>query len=88
MAAIWLHMVGNGAQYCNAESGRSYCKDEHFAAAFYGVSLGTVRRWRGLGIGPRYRKIGNLVRYSIPDLEDWLASRPAGGEAAEGAKNV
>jgi predicted DNA-binding transcriptional regulator AlpA len=81
-------MVGNRAQYNDAESSRSYCKDEHFAAAFYGVSVGTVRRWRGLGTGPRYRKIGNLVRYSIADLEDWLASRPTGGERAEGAKNV
>jgi hypothetical protein len=78
-------VVANAAQYSDAESGRSFCKDEHFAAAFYGVSVGTVRRWRGLGIGPRYRKIGNLVKYSIPDLEDWLASRPTGGgRAAEG----
>jgi hypothetical protein len=78
-------MLGNGAQYSNAESHRSRCKDEYFVALFYDVSLGTVRRWRGLGIGPRYRKIGNLVRYSISDLEEWLASRPiGGGRVAEG----
>lgn len=63
-----------------------YCKDEHFVAQFYQVSLGTVRRWRHLGVGPRYRKIGSLCRYSLQDLEDWLATRPVGGERPQEAQ--
>jgi excisionase family DNA binding protein len=62
----------------------SYCKDEYFVALFYGASVGTVRRWRQKGRGPRYRKVGNLVRYSQEDLHAWLASRPSGGEPATG----
>ena len=27
------------------------------------------------GDGPRYRKIGRAVRYSEPDLIDWLKAR-------------
>jgi hypothetical protein len=63
------------------------CKDEHFVAEFYNVSVGTVRRWRYLGIGPRYFKIGNLVRYSLSDLYFWLDSRPTGGEQVVEATN-
>ena len=81
-------MFANGAKHSNCEGDASYCRNEHFVARFYGVSLGTVRRWRVLGMGPRYRKIGALVRYSLADLENWLASRPIGGEPDEGAKNV
>ena len=81
-------MLANGATHSNCEGDTSYRRNEHFVARFYGVSLGTVRRWRVLGMGPRYRKIGALVRYSLTDLETWLASRPTGGEPDEGAKNV
>jgi predicted DNA-binding transcriptional regulator AlpA len=44
------------------------------------VSVATLRYWRGEGKGPRYRKVGQLVRYSPSDVQDWLNSRPAGGE--------
>ena len=67
-------MLANGAKHSNSEGDTSYCRDEHFVARFYGVSLGTVRRWRVLGMGLRYRKIGALVRYSITDLMfSWVA---------------
>jgi hypothetical protein len=78
-------MMENKEQSCSAALSESICLDEHFVAAFYRVSLGTVRRWRYLGRGPRYRKLGSLVRYSLEDLQSWLASRPTGGEhPAEG----
>ena len=45
-----------------------------------GVSTGTLRFWRGEGKGPRYRKVGQLVRYAPSDVNDWLSRRPTGGE--------
>jgi hypothetical protein len=48
-----------------------------------GVSVATVRRWRLLGAGPRFLKIGAAVRYRPEDLTTWLDSRPAGGSAQE-----
>jgi predicted DNA-binding transcriptional regulator AlpA len=36
-----------------------------------GVSLGTVRRWRMLGAGPRFAKFGQLVRYRQSDIDRW-----------------
>jgi len=42
--------------------------------------VATLRYWRGEGKGPRYRKVGQLVRYAPSDVQDWLNSRPASGE--------
>jgi hypothetical protein len=44
----------------------------------YRVPLGTVRRWRLVGGGPPFIKIGNLVRYRRTDVEAWLASLGGG----------
>jgi predicted DNA-binding transcriptional regulator AlpA len=45
-----------------------------------GLSLATIRRWRLLGQGPKFRKCGSAVRYKPQDVSDWLDSRPSGGE--------
>jgi predicted DNA-binding transcriptional regulator AlpA len=44
------------------------------------VSVACVRRWHLERRGPRFLKIGSLVRYRPGDVEDWLTARPAGGE--------
>jgi excisionase family DNA binding protein len=43
------------------------------------VSLASLRRWRLEGRGPRFVKVGSLVRYRPEDLDEWLANLPAGG---------
>jgi hypothetical protein len=43
------------------------------------VTVACLRKWRLLGKGPRYVKVGNRVRYSPEDLAGWLATQPAGG---------
>lgn len=43
------------------------------------VSLACMRRWRLMGQGPEYRKVGPLVRYRREDLERWIESQPSGG---------
>ena len=43
------------------------------------VSLASIRRWRLERRGPRFIKVGSLVRYRPEDLEPWLASLPTGG---------
>lgn len=40
----------------------------------------TLRRWRVLGEGPRYIRVGRNIRYMKGDLEQWLGSRPSGGD--------
>lgn len=45
------------------------------AAAFVRLSPRTLEKFRVLGGGPRYKKLGARVRYSVDDLRAWLASR-------------
>jgi len=54
--------------------------DEREVARWIRVSVATLRYWRSEGKGPRYRKVGQLVRYAPSDVHDWLNSRPSGGE--------
>ncbi len=47
------------------------------------VSLATLRRWRLEKRGPRFVKVGALVRYRPEDLEQWMAALPTGGTAPQ-----
>ena len=51
------------------------------------VSLAALRKWRVLNRGPRFLKIGSLVRYRQADINQWLESVPVGGgtQDSEGA---
>jgi len=43
------------------------------------VSVASLRRWRLENRGPRFIKVGSLVRYRPEDLERWLLEQPTGG---------
>jgi predicted DNA-binding transcriptional regulator AlpA len=53
--------------------------DEKRLAELLAVSLAALRRWRYTGVGPKFSKFGSAVRYSLSDVEQWIASRPTGG---------
>jgi hypothetical protein len=63
-------------QTSTAETTPSPVCDDHRAADHIGVSVDTIRRWRRLGTGPVYLKLGTgpkaPVRYRITDLDAWL----------------
>jgi len=56
---------------------------EQDVAKLLHVSLASLRRWRLLDRGPRFIKVGALVRYRPEDLEAWLAGQPIGGSGPE-----
>ena len=58
--------------------------NEHDVARVTGLSIASVRRWRVLGQGPRYLKIGASVRYRPEDVQAFLDTRPTGGDIASG----
>ena len=45
------------------------------AAEFLRLSPRTLEKRRCVGGGPRYRKFGRRVRYTIADLEAWAEKR-------------
>lgn len=50
------------------------------AAPLLGVSPKTLRNWRHLHRGPRYKREGSTIRYRLQDIESYLA-RTEGGAA-------
>ncbi len=49
--------------------------DEKIAATLLGFSRSQLQKWRWLGTGPSYFRIGKAIRYSKNELEQWLASQ-------------
>jgi predicted DNA-binding transcriptional regulator AlpA len=54
--------------------------DEKHLAQKLRVSIATLRNWRMERKGPRFHKIGQLIRYAPSDIRDWLLRRQAGGD--------
>jgi predicted DNA-binding transcriptional regulator AlpA len=54
--------------------------NEYQIAEMLNVSTGTICRWRLLHRGPKFLKLGNLVRYREADVLSWLQTRPMGGQ--------
>jgi predicted DNA-binding transcriptional regulator AlpA len=44
-------------------------------ADYLQVPVKTLARWRSVGDGPRYSKIGKHARYDWADVRAWLASQ-------------
>lgn len=56
---------------------------EREAASFLRLAPATLARWRWRGDrGPRWRKLGGAVRYSMGDLEAFLDDSAQTAEAA------
>ena len=51
-----------------------YLKDKA-AAEFLNLSVFTLRNWRNAGTGPRFRRFGRSVRYSLTDLTEYADGR-------------
>jgi predicted DNA-binding transcriptional regulator AlpA len=62
--------------------------NDHQVAELLSVSVATVRRWRMLGQGPRFLKVGTLCKYRAEDIDQWLDSRCAGGEICGETRQV
>jgi hypothetical protein len=45
------------------------------AAKHLHLSPRTLEKYRVIGGGPRFRKLGTLVRYTLRDLDEWSAAR-------------
>jgi excisionase family DNA binding protein len=53
------------------------------AASHLGLSRSTVEKLRHFGGGPRYYKLGHLVRYRATDLDAWMAERQVGSTSEQ-----
>ena len=51
-------------------------RDEDQAGEYLGLTPRLLRKMRAEHTGPRYVKVGRLVRYRESDLDEWAASLP------------
>ena len=61
----------------NARSGDALPihSNERKAADMLGVSVKSLRRWRYQRSGPPYVTLRHLIRYSVQDLQNWMAGQ-------------
>lgn len=58
------------------------------AAEFLNCSEWTLAEWRCKGIGPRYCKLGNRVRYSPSALAEWVEAHTASSTSEHDTKKA
>jgi excisionase family DNA binding protein len=58
------------------------------AASYLGCSPATLEKWRVKGGGPRFIKMGRLVRYRLHDLDMWVNDRVRSSTADIGASRA
>jgi hypothetical protein len=51
------------------------CFSEVVVATLLDVSVAALRKWRRIGGGPPYLRIGKLIRYRFSDLKNFMDSR-------------
>ena len=52
--------------------GRKYLTAEEVAERYrQEISVGTLRNWRAMRIGPPYVKVGKAVLYPVQELDEW-----------------
>jgi hypothetical protein len=56
--------------------------NEQQAAQRLNVAVKTLQKWRVVGGGPRFVKLGRCVRYSASDLEDFITAHTVPHTAA------
>ena len=49
--------------------------DTKQAAEYLGLKNTTLEAWRHRGCGPKFVKVGRLVKYRQHDLDQWIESR-------------
>lgn len=53
------------------------------ASAYLGLAEQTLANWRYLGKGPRYYRVGQLVKYDERDLDLWLEAGAVDSDRAD-----
>jgi predicted DNA-binding transcriptional regulator AlpA len=62
------------------EATKTLALTEADVARQIGVSVAGLRKWRRQGTGPKFMRLGRLVRYSARELEAWLTAHSAAAD--------
>jgi predicted DNA-binding transcriptional regulator AlpA len=56
------------------------------AAAYLGLQVSTLHKWRNTGRGPRFIKMGGAIRYRLADLDAFICASTVASTAEVVAK--
>lgn len=62
--------------------------DQKAMSKVLGISTKTAETWRVRGFGPRFIKVGSLVRYRKSDIHEWVNSRAVKSTSQRPARNA
>ena len=65
---------GNESCQCDRGKGAGNLLDQNEVAVMLGVSPKTLEYWRWKKVGPKFLKVGRLVRYRVSDVESYIKS--------------
>lgn len=66
-----------------------FLTSEEVSARYRGeISVGTLRNWRAMRIGPAYVKIGKSLLYPVEELEAWDRKAKALGHESRSAPAI
>lgn len=86
-----LRQKGGDPNHANAPD-HSAPLGRFFSDAELAVSLGITARalqaWRSRGGGPKFVRVGRLVRYRQSDVESWLADQARANTSDEGGADA
>lgn len=68
---------GNESCQCDRGNGAGNLLDQNEVAVMLGVSPKTLEYWRWKKVGPKFLKVGRLVRYRVSDVESYIKSLAA-----------
>jgi hypothetical protein len=71
-------MTNCEAQLLTERAAQRYVPDTE-AAAISGLKVSTLRKWRVLGKGPHFHRLGRRVVYNHDQLLRYIESCPGGG---------
>jgi len=57
--------------------------DEREAAAYLGISASAMRKWRARQCGPKYARLGRIIRYRQSDMDAFVESRIIAADSSE-----
>ena len=66
----------------------TFLKDKRYAARYFGVSVGTIERMITTGRGPRFVKVGNLVRFTPESLAAFVEENSRGGQSVKATEHL
>jgi len=53
---------------------------ERDVAQLTGIAARTLQKWRLFGKGPRFYRVGGMIKYDLAEVDSWVQAKAVNGE--------